>query len=80
MQSISLSNVSIEIPEVVSTQQPNPFHKEAAWSLYDAKGNIYSLSKQTLFLLHDAIELASDIAQEGGTVRIRWEAESLSEV
>ena len=56
MQRISLNNISLEIPSVVGGGDPDPFHKDAVWSIYDGAGNILSAQKQTLFTLGAAVE------------------------
>jgi hypothetical protein len=83
MQRISLNNISLEIPSVVGGGDPDPFHKDAVWSIYDGAGNILSAQKQTLFTLGAAVELAVEIAAEQtifDQVTIRWEGESIQEM
>ena len=83
MNRISLNNISLEIRSVVGGGDPDPFHKDAVWSIYDFAGNIFSAQKQTLFTLGAAVEIAVEIAAEQTVfdqVTIRWEGESIEEM
>lgn len=83
MQTLSLRNISIEIPSVVGGGDPDPFHQDAVWSIYDRHGNLFgNAHSSNLLTLNQAIERAIAIATTDycHQVTIRWEGESLEEV
>jgi hypothetical protein len=72
------NTITVETPEVVSLQQPNHFHRDGAWSLYDDKGNLFgSATSSNLYCLHDAIQLAVELSESGESVTVRWEDERI---
>ena len=77
MKRLNLKNITLELQSDESVI--DSFHPDAVWSIYDSTNNIFSAQKQTYFDFHAAMHIASEIAESGEQVTVRWEAESLEE-
>ena len=82
MNSIKLQNISLEVPPIICGEcNPDAFHHDAVWSLYDRHGNLFGDAQSSNWhTFSRAMQQAITIATTGHCheVVIRWEGDSLN--